>query len=214
MIANDTYTDPVDAARRLYDHFWWTGAGHDEAQAAVDALDPGAVWTRYLQAQLAYTRVLFDRDPRPDDRATAAAGFRAAADDPGLHGWGLFWVGIYADNVDGDSQTARRFYDEALAVSLSRGDLLLESYAVRHLGGCAADSGDIATARRHLRRSLHLRSALGVRPQVVAAQVALAGRLDPADPERADLLDAARAAAEELDLAWLKGAIAELAAGV
>ncbi len=35
--------------------------------------------TSYLRAQLAYTRVLFDLEPRPDDADTARRGFESAA---------------------------------------------------------------------------------------------------------------------------------------
>lgn len=207
MISNDTY---IDDARRLVDHFWWTASGQDEAIAAVEALDPDSAWAQFLMAQVAYTRLLFQLDPRPEDRAVTEKGFRAAAADAELHGWGLFWLGIFADNVEDDAVTAGGYYRQALAAS--EGDLFLESYVVRHLGGHAADAGDLAEARRLFRRSLHLRSALGRRPQVAAAQVALAEQLDLDDPERGELLYAARHAAAELELTWLKGAIAEMEA--
>jgi hypothetical protein len=60
-----------------------------------------------------------------------------------------------------------------------------------------------------LRRSLHLRSALGTRPQVAAAQATLAGEL-PEGPERTILREAAGASADELGLTWVKGALANL----
>ena len=54
-----------------------------------------------------------------------------------------------------------------------------------------------------LRRSLHLRAALGARPQTVAAQAALADNLPENDPERAELMQTSRAGAEELRIGWL-----------
>jgi hypothetical protein len=205
MVTDDTY---IAEARRAVDQFFWTRTGHDEAAAAVAALDAGGVWAHYLGAQLAYTRLLFDVGPRAEDRATSAEGFRVTAQDPELRGWGLFWQGIHAENIEDDMATAAEFYRRALAEC--GGDLFLESYVVRHLGGQAAEAGDGEEARRLFRRSLHLRSALGQRRHVAAAQVALAGQLDIRDPERADLLEAARYTAEELGLEWLRGAIGEL----
>lgn len=54
-----------------------------------------------------------------------------------------------------------------------------------------------------LRRSLHLRAALGARPQTIAAQALLAEHLPEGDPERAELLRIFRPGAEELHIAWL-----------
>jgi hypothetical protein len=82
----------------------------------------------------------------------------------------------------------------------------LESYVVRHLGGHASVS-DPVEAELLLRRSLHLRAALRARPQVAAAQAALAGVLPPGG-ERQTLLELARVTAAELDLPVLRGALA------
>jgi hypothetical protein len=54
-----------------------------------------------------------------------------------------------------------------------------------------------------LRRSLHLRAALGARPQTIAAQAALADDLPEDDPERAELIRIFRPGAEELRIGWL-----------
>lgn len=61
-------------------------------------------------------------------------------------------------------------------------------------------------AQRHP-YSLHLRAALGTRPQVAAAQAALGGVL-PLGGERQTLLELARVTAVELDLTGLRGALA------
>jgi hypothetical protein len=231
MLANDTY---IDAARHLHraghwdlalallssqsaadvaqlraqiavDRYWWRLDDPAPAQAALDLLDQGSLPAAYLNSQLCYLRVLFDRDPRPDDAERAEAGFQAAADDPSLRGWGTFWLGIVADNVRQDPATAETRYREALELCRSDGDLLLESYVVRHLGGHAVDQPD---RERLLRRSLHLRSALGARPLVAAALAALADEL-PDGPERDTLREAARITADDLGLTWLKGALAD-----
>jgi hypothetical protein len=230
MLAYDTYA-PATVARHLHragqwdaalavlgegelelraevvvDRRWWRLDDPAQAQSALDRLDPASPHTALLRAQLAYTRLLFDREPLTDDAATAEADFRTAASDEALRGWAMFWLGVLADNVHLDPATAKRHYDESLSLARSGGDLLLESYVVRHLGGHASDS-DPVEAELLLRRSLHLRAALGARPQVAAAQAALAGVLPPGG-ERQTLLELARVTAVELDLTGLRGALA------
>jgi hypothetical protein len=88
------------------------------------------------------------------------------------------------------------------------GDLLLESYVVRHQGGHLVGS-DRPAGEMLLRRSLYLRSALGARPQTAAAQATLAQELPPGQ-ERDALRGAARSVASELGLTWLNRQLAEL----
>jgi hypothetical protein len=185
-------------AQILVDRFWWRQEGGDEAEAAVEALG-----SRYLGAQMAYARLLFEMDPREDDRQAAEAGFADAADDPELAGWGAFWLGVYADNVLTDRALAKAHYDKAL--NLCAGDLFLESYVVRHLGDHAMET-DRAEGERLLRRSLHLRAALGARAHVAAAQATLADEL-AGGTEREILREAALAAATELRIPWLIAAL-------
>jgi hypothetical protein len=61
-----------------------------------------------------------------------------------------------------------------------------------------------------LRRSLHLRSASGMRPQTAAAQLALARELPTGDPERSTLVETSRATANELGLAWVRQGLDDL----
>lgn len=209
LLADEPDTDVAGLrAQILVDRHWWRVDDPAPAHAALDALDPGSLQAMYLHAQLAYMRILFGRDPRSDDAQTADAGFRAAARDESLRGWGVFWLGVLADNVHADPATAKARYGEALELCRKEGDLLLESYVARHLGGHAIEH-DRSEGEMLLRRSLHLRSALGTRPQVVAAQATLAGEL-PEGPERAMLREVARLTADELGLTWLKGALADL----
>lgn len=210
MLANDPYiaalhrlgefdaalaaaSDDSVRAELLVDRFFWQGRDHDAAQSAVDALDPGSPASRYLSARQAYSRILFEHDERPGDRAVAEAGFQAVAADPQLGGWAEFYLGVYADNVREDPATAVEHYAKAATY----GDPLLESYVVRHMSVHEPDR-----ALEHLRRSLHLRSALGYRPQTAAAMAALAGEL-PEGPERTHLQEAALLTARELGLTWL-----------
>jgi hypothetical protein len=235
MVANDPYIPPA-AARRLHragewdtalallagrpdedvaelraqilvDRHWWRLDDPSPAQAAVDVLDTASPQALFLGAQLAYTRILFRLDPLADDAQTAGAGFQAATHDKSLRAWGTFWLGVVADNVHHDPVAAGARYAEALELCRQEGDLLLESYVVRHFGGQAIER-DRAQGEMLLRRSLHLRSALGARPQVAAAQAALAGEL-PDGPEREMLLEAAAATADELGLTWLSDALSD-----
>lgn len=197
-------------AQILVDRYWWRLDDPAPTLAALDALEPASLQAVYLRAQLAYLRILFGRDPLPDDARTATTGFRTAAHDECLRGWGAFWLGVLADNVHDDAVTAQTRYNEALDLCRKNGDLLLESYVVRHLGGHAIER-DHSEGEMLLRRSLHLRSALGARPQVAAAQVTLAGELSESR-EREMLREAARATADDLGLTWLKRALSDRAA--
>jgi hypothetical protein len=193
-------------ARILVERYWWRlDDPAPAAQAVAGLADP--VLRGYLAAQLAYTRLIFNLDPRPGDEQVMRAGLEAAARDERLRGWAAFWQGTAADHVDGDPGTAGQRYAEALTRCRESGDLLLESYVVRHQGGHLIE-GDPPAGEMLLRRSLHLRSALGARPQTAAAQATLAGELRPGQ-ERDMLRQAARATATELGLTWLNKELAD-----
>jgi hypothetical protein len=176
--------------------------GHDEAEKAVAALDPASWTAQLLTGRLAYSRLLFQHDPRPDDRAVSEAAYRAAAQssDELQRGWAEYHWGVLLDNIDQDSAGAVARYETALGIATKYGDGFFESYIIRHLAHLKEPTEGIAM----LRRSLHLRAALGVRPQTVAAQAALANELPEDDPERAELIRIYRPAAEELRIGWLK----------
>jgi hypothetical protein len=185
-------------ARILVERNWWRLDDPGAARDAVAALPEGDAYAAFLGAQLAYTRLLFGLDAEEGDADLAEEGFRAGAAEPATAGWGQFWLGVLREHIHEDDEAARPFFDEALRRCRDDGDLLLESYVVRHLSSYEADPVLL------LRRSLHLRAALGARPQAAAAQVTLAGEL-PEGAERASLLEAARFTAEELSLTWLSG---------
>jgi hypothetical protein len=74
---------------------------------------------------------------------------------------------------------------------------------VRHQGDQLINrQGDRAAGIALLRRSLQLRAGLGARPQVAAAQLALAGELPPG-PEPDELREIGRRTADELGIPWL-----------
>jgi hypothetical protein len=176
--------------------------GHDEAEKAVGALDPASWTAQLLTGRLAYSRLLFQREPRPDDRAVSEAAYRAAAQssDELQRGWAEYHWGVLLDNIDEDSAGAVARYETALGIATKYGDGFFESYIIRHLAHLKEPAEGIAM----LRRSLHLRAVLGARPQTVAAQAALANDLPEDDPERAELIRIYRPAAEELRIGWLK----------
>ncbi|MGW3771472.1 hypothetical protein [Actinomadura verrucosospora] len=189
-------------AEVLTDRFFWRLDKAAEAEDAVAALsqdDPAL--GGFYDAQLAYTRLLFELDPRPDDEARARAGFSASLEDERVASWATFWTGILIEKFDDDSERAKARYTEALDFALKDADLLLESYAIRHLGALALEEGD-GTGLDQLRRSYHLRAALGARPQTAAAAAAYASELPPG-AEADQLNELAARTARELRLTWL-----------
>ncbi|WP_279580996.1 hypothetical protein [Fodinicola feengrottensis] len=183
------------------DRWFFQIQGHEEAKKAVAALDPASSTAHLLTARLAYSRLLFGRDPRADDRAVAEAEYSAAAEsgDEKQRGWAEYHWGVLLDNIDEDTAGALPRYEIALEIATKSGDDYFESYIIRHL----AHLKEPAEATALLRRSLHLRGALGARPQTIAAQAALAEDLPEDDPERAELVQISRAGARELRIGWL-----------
>jgi hypothetical protein len=189
-------------AEVLADRFWWRLDGDAEAAAAVsDLASDDPVLAGFYGAQLAYTRLLFQLDPGPGDLDLARDGFTAAARDRRLNGWGAFWLGVLAEHIDHDPETAAISYAAALPLSRQHDDPLLESYVARHQAGHAI-ARDREVRIGLLRRSYHLRAALGARPQTAAAAVTLAGELRPGE-EAGQLREAAAITARELRLTWL-----------
>lgn len=222
MIANNTYTarrlmllgewdaalaalgpdgEPELRAEIAVDRWFFRIEGHEEAEKAVEALDPASPTRHLLAGRLAYSRLLFRRAPRADDRAAAEAGYRTAAGtgDEKTRAWAEYHWAVLLDNIDEDPAAALPLYETALAVATKYGDGYFESYIIRHLAPHKEPTERLAM----LRRSLHLRAALGARPQTVAAQALLADNLPEDDPERAELIRTFRPGAEELRIGWL-----------
>lgn len=212
LLAEDKSTEALELkAEILYERFLFRVDDIEAAADAIAALDPDSLQARLLTARLAYTRLIFQVNPLPGDYETAEAGYRFASAAPKTHGWAEFHWGALLDNVREDGAAAKEHYDKALEASRQEGDLILESIVLRHLAWRVIDGGDREEGVRMLRRSLHLRSAAGVRPQVAAAQLLLAAELPEDDPERATLVEAARSAADELDLSWVRTGLEKLA---
>ncbi|MFD4506073.1 hypothetical protein [Streptomyces sp. NPDC058457] len=194
-------TEPELRAEIAVDRWFFRIEGHEEAEKAVAALDPASPTAHLLTARLAYSRLLFRRDPRADDRAVAEAGYRAAAEsgDEKQRGWAEYHWAVLLDNIDEDPAGALPRYETALGIATRSGDGCFESYIIRHLAPHKEPAERIAM----LRRSLHLRAALGARPQTIAAQALLADHLPEDDPERAELMRTSRPGAAELRIGWL-----------
>jgi hypothetical protein len=110
--------------------------------------------------------------------------------------------------LEKDEAAAAGLFARAYAAALRDADPLLESYALRHQGGHAVESdAGRETGMDLLRRSYHLRAALGARPQTAAAAATLAEVLPPESTERDHLLQTAAATAHELNLTWLTSAL-------
>ncbi|WUH97800.1 hypothetical protein OHR68_30430 [Spirillospora sp. NBC_00431] len=172
LLAEDESTEALELkAEILYERFLFRVDGIEAAADAIAALDPESLQARLLTARLAYTRLLFQLDPLPDDYETAGAGYRFAAADPKTHGWAEFHWGALLDNVREDGAAANAHYAKALEASHREGDPILESIVLRHLAWRVIADGDREEGLRMLRRSLHLRSAAGLRPQIAAAQL-------------------------------------------
>ncbi|KUN74476.1 hypothetical protein AQJ46_02755 [Streptomyces canus] len=201
LAALDPDAEPELRAEIAVDRWFFRVEGHEEAEKAVAALDPASPTAHLLTARLAYSRLLFRRDPRADDRAVAEAGYRAAAEsgDEKLRGWAEYHWAVLLDNIDEDPAGAVPRYETALEIATKSGDGYFESYIIRHLAPHKEPAERIAM----LRRSLHLRAALGARPQTIAAQALLADNLPEDDPERAELMQVFRPGAEELRIGWL-----------
>ena len=195
--------EPELRAEIAVERWFFRMDGHDAAEQAVAALDQATGQAQMLRGRLAYSRLLFGRDPRPDDRADSEAAYRNAVrdGDESTRAWAEFHWGCLLDNVDGDAAGAVGHFETSLEGGLKQGDVLLESIALRHLSPQREPEEGV----RMLRRSLYLRTAAGARPYTLAAQATLAAALPEGDAERADLLETLRAGAEDLGIAWLLG---------
>jgi hypothetical protein len=187
-------------AEILTDRHLWRLDPPENAFAAIDEIDPvDPALTVLLRSQLIYWHQLFklgspdaygDHDP--------VDGFAQAAKDPRLAGWATFWHAVAVENLRQDPAGAGPCYERARQAAIKTEDRLLESYAIRHQG-VQLLAEDRTGGIHLLRRSLQLRAACGARPQVIAAQMALADVLG-GGPEADDLREIASAAAVQLGL--------------
>ena len=188
-------------AEILVDRHTWCLDPADEARRAIVAIaEPAPATAAFLTAVLEYWRQL-TKSNGPFIGPDPVAEFERL-DGQVAPGWAAFWLGVSLENLRLDRDGAQTVYRRALATALDAGDPLLESYVVRHQGFYLLER-DGEAGLELLRRSLHLRAACGARPQVAAAQAALAEALG-VGPESVLLRRMVAHSAEELNLAWLK----------
>lgn len=187
--------DPNRRAELTAERAFWQGVPAD--LDVINAADQDLALL--LRARVSYHHRLFGLEG--GEELDEAAIFAAA---PG--GWAAFWHGVVQDNVHNNPDLAKASY--ARAVELDPDDRFLESYVVRHQGFHLLDT-DRERGLALLRRSLHLRAALGARPHVAAAQAALVQALGNDDPEAIELRRIVADTARELKLGWLLRAATE-----
>lgn len=190
-------------AEILVDRHTWRLDPVDEAVAAVAQIAAAQPATAaFLTAVLEYWRRLAGLGDRPLGPDPVAEFERL--DGRIAPGWAAFWHGVALENLLVERDAAQAVYRRALATALEEGDLLLESYVVRHQGFYMLER-DRDAGLGLLRRSLDLRAACGARPHVAAAQAALAKALG-VGPQSVLLARLVARTAEELSLTWLKAA--------
>jgi hypothetical protein len=199
----DLRTETAAALRAeiLVDRHSWRLDPAPEALDAVATLEKtNRPLALLLAGQLAYWQTVFDLggDPIVPDIRTAYAD---AARDARIGRWAVFFDAVYCQYIVSDADAAAEGFAAALAGARAHGDLLLESYAVRHQGEMRANEDPQGTVDL-LRRSLSLRTGLGVRPHCAAAQATLASALGTT-PEAGYLRADATRTAGELGLTWL-----------
>jgi hypothetical protein len=198
----DTAEGRLLRADILVDRQFWRLDPVQDALAAVEAVrvaHPAAA--EFLTGQLEYCRRI-QRPGTPPIAGDPVDIFRALAADTRFGGWTRLWYGLAQELLNHEPAGAAAAYTQALEEAVSRGDLLLQSYVVRHLGGLARDAGETERAIELMERSYDLRAAQGARPQIAAAQAALADVLGDS-PRVPQLRAAVAATAAELGLTWL-----------
>jgi len=194
------------AARRaevLTDRHLWRLDPPGEALAAIAEVEPvDPALAALLTSQLVYWHRHFGRgEPDAYGEHDPVDGFAMAAEDRRLAGWATLWHAVATEKLRGDAVAAGVGYPRARRVATESGDRLLESYAVRHQGFQLLGA-DRPAGIGLLRRSLQLRAACGARPDVAAAQVAVAEALG-GGAEAGELRGIAGTTAVELGLTWL-----------
>jgi tetratricopeptide (TPR) repeat protein len=117
------------------------------------------------------------RDPRVLDELRDRAGRLTAAAPGGRRtARAAFYAGLIADNLRGEPDRAGVLFAQALAACQPGEDDDYAAEALRHLGGCAQEAGDLPLARQRWERSAELAQRAGWLP-LVLAQFALLAEL-------------------------------------
>jgi hypothetical protein len=130
------------------------------------------------------------RDPRVLDELRDRAGRLAEAAPGGRRtARASFYAGLIADNLRGEPDRAEPLFAQALAACQPGADDDYAAEALRHLGGCAQEAGELPLARQRWERSAELAQCAGWLPMVLA-QFALLAELarDAGDHTEAGVL--------------------------
>jgi hypothetical protein len=116
------------------------------------------------------------RDPRVlDELRDRAARLAAAAPGGRRTARAAFCAGLIADNLRAGPDRAGPLFAQSLAACRPGADDDYAAEALRHLGGCAQEAGDLTLARQHWERSAELAQRAGWLPMVLAQFALLAG---------------------------------------
>jgi tetratricopeptide (TPR) repeat protein len=159
---------------------WHHGAEPDvealRAARPIVADDARASWTlNYLSVRRDYAAQLTRPDPPTHPGLTQrATALRDAAPDDLSRGWAEFYIGLIADNVTDQRDTAPPHYRHALAAAERQHDDLLIFETLRHLGDHAHDDGDATLARQQWERATRHAARAGTVTGTLAQQLLLA----------------------------------------
>ena len=207
----------LTAARDLYERAVFNGDA-EALTAANDQLDEVEADLALARGRLMHARFLTDRTEDPNEllQFERAATLYDRLGNIRGEAEACFWIGAYHQVVRQDGDTALPWLEKAYELAERANDPLALSYAARHLGFHAMESGDLATARDLLEQSLQLRRKLDFRPGVAAALLALAevtsrsGETEQAREFLAEAEAEATASGAEGVLSWIEQAPAEL----
>lgn len=195
--------DPFERADILNEQALFTGSAEAREEAARELLRAEA---RLLQerGRILHAAFLADRaeDPKELEFFCRSLELAREAGDERLESWAEFWIGIVHQVVRDDHDASLPHFERAYEEAKARGDRLLQSYAVRHLGFAWYERGRRDDGIRALEESLELRRRDGFQPGVAAALLTL-GEI-AAEEGRGD--DARRLLGEAKDAAERSGA--------
>jgi tetratricopeptide (TPR) repeat protein len=161
----------------------------DEAQARAERAGDPLLLGDVLDARGMSLHAVFlesiERQEPPNELELFERGLalRRQGGDPHAIAESLFHVGLVYGVVRRDHARALPYFEEAYRIAQAAGDIIMGSYAIRHIAFAHHDAGKDDAARAALAESLELRERGGFIPGVAMALVALAY----ADTDRGEL---------------------------
>ena len=151
----------------------------DALTHAIPASDPallGAIWdAKGLSLHTAFLETDHSTEPA-DELAYFERGLalrQQAADQRGI-AESLFHVGLVYGVIRRDHQRALTYFRDSYELAQAVGDVVMASYAIRHIAFAQHADNDLPAARASLEESLRLREAAGFVPGVAMAWLILA----------------------------------------